>query len=63
MIEFCRSMVRPIVTFIFAAVIAQVIVEQIPIPEYQWLVLVIPIGWWFRDRTIAHNKKKPEKEK
>jgi len=56
-------MVRPIVTFIFAGVIAQVIVEQIPIPEYQWLVLVIPIGWWFRDRTIAHSKKKLEKEK
>jgi len=55
-------MVRPIITFIFAAVIAQVIVEQIPIPEYQWLILVIPIGWWFRDRTIAHSKKKLKKE-
>ena len=62
MIEFCRSMVRPIVTVIFAGVIAQIIVEQIPIPEYQWLVLVIPIGWWFRDRTIAHSKKKLKKE-
>lgn len=53
-----RAVARPIVTIIFAAVIAQVIIERIPIPEYQWAVLVGVVLWWFGDRTAQHVKGK-----
>ena len=54
--EFIRSITRPIISIIFAAVIAQVITQQIPISEWQWAVLVIPILWWFGDRTYHRVK-------
>ena len=62
-VEIFRGATRPIVTVIFAAVIAQVVVEKITAP--QWFIgLAIPcILWWFGERTVAHIKeKKPDQE-
>ncbi|NVM47026.1 MAG: hypothetical protein HWN79_19165, partial [Candidatus Lokiarchaeota archaeon] len=42
-----RKATRPVVTIIFAATIAQVVVEKIDAPEW-FLGLAIPcILWWF----------------
>ena len=53
-----RKATRPIVTVIFAAVIAQVVVQRIDAP--QWFIgLAIPIVlWWFGERTVTHIKEK-----
>jgi len=53
-----RAATRPIVTVIFAAVIAQVVVERIDAPEW-FIGLAIPIIlWWFGERTVQHIKEK-----
>ena len=59
-VEIFRGAARPIVTVIFAAVIAQIVVENITVP--QWFIgLAIPcILWWFGERTVAHIKEKKE---
>ena len=59
-VEIFRGATRPIVTVIFAAVIAQVVVENINAP--QWFIgLAIPCSlWWFGERTVAHIKEKKE---
>ena len=58
--NFFRAVARPAVTIIFAAVIAQVIIERIPVPEW-FLALAIPcITWWFAKRTVTHVKEKKE---
>jgi len=55
-----RAVARPAVTIIFAAVIAQVVIEGIAVPEW-FLALAIPcITWWFADRTVQHIKEKKE---
>ena len=56
--EIFRAVTRPIVTVIFAAVIAQVVIEGIDAPQW-FLGLAIPIiGWWFTERTVTHIKDK-----
>ena len=60
MVDFIRGITRPCISIIFAAVIAQVVVEQIPVSETVWAVLVVPIFWWFADRTREHIKKDKE---
>lgn len=56
--EMLRAVARPVVTIIFTAVIAQAVIEGIPVPEW-FLALAIPcITWWFAERTIAHIKGK-----
>jgi len=53
-----RKATRPVVTVIFAATIAQVVVEKIDAPEW-FLGLAIPcILWWFGERTVGHIKEK-----
>lgn len=53
-----RKATRPIVTIIFAATIAQVVVEEIDAPQW-FLGLAIPvILWWFGERTVTHIKEK-----
>jgi hypothetical protein len=53
-----RAATRPIVTIIFAAVLAQVVVEGIAAPDW-FLGLAIPvILWWFGERTVSHIKEK-----
>ena len=55
-----RAIARPAITIIFAAVIAQVVIERIPVPEW-FLALAIPcITWWFAERTLTHIKEKKE---
>lgn len=52
-----RKATRPIVTVIFACVIAQVVVDKIDAPQW-FLGLAIPcILWWFGERTINHIKE------
>jgi len=49
-----RAVARPAVTIIFAAVIAQVVIEGIDVPQW-FLALAIPcITWWFTERTVTH---------
>lgn len=53
-----RKATRPIVTVIFACVIAQVVVDKIDAPGW-FLGLAIPvILWWFGERTVSHIKNK-----
>jgi hypothetical protein len=52
-----RAVARPAVTIIFAAVIAQVVVQGITPPDW-FLPLAAPvIGWWFVERTVTHIKE------
>ncbi len=58
--EMFRAIARPAVTIIFAAVIAQAVVQGIDVPEW-FLGLAIPcITWWFAERTVTHIKDKKE---
>ena len=56
-----RKATRPIVTIIFAAVIAHLTVNQIEVSERIWVLLSGVILWWFADRTREHIKEKTEK--
>jgi hypothetical protein len=54
--ELFRAVARPAITIIFAAVIAQVVIQGIAVPEW-FLALAIPcITWWFAERTVQHIK-------
>jgi hypothetical protein len=54
--EMFRAVARPAVTIIFAAVIAQAVLQGIEVPQW-FLALAIPtITWWFAERTVAHIK-------
>jgi len=55
-----RAIVRPAVTIIFAAVIAQVVVEKIDVPDKFWVLAGACILWWFGDRTVQHIKERKE---
>jgi len=57
-VEIIRAIARPGVTLIFAAVIAQVVIEGIEPPSW-FLSLAIPcITWWFGERFYQHRKEK-----
>jgi len=52
--EMFRAIARPAVTIIFAAVIANAVIDRIEIPQW-FLALAIPtITWWFAERTVTH---------
>ena len=52
--ELVRAIARPAVTVIFAAVIAQAVIDRIEVPQW-FLALAIPcITWWFAERTVTH---------
>jgi len=53
-----RSVTRPAVTIIFAAVIAQVVVDRIDAPQWFIALAITCIAWWFGDRTVRHVKEK-----
>ncbi len=58
--EVARAITRPAVTIIFAAVIAQVVIEGITPPQW-FLSLAIPcITWWFGERFYTRRKEKKE---
>ena len=48
------------VTIIFAAVIAQVVIDRIAIPQWFLGLAGACILWWFGDRTVQHIKEKKE---
>ena len=56
--DFFRAATRPAVTVIFAATIAQVVVEQIPTPQWFVALSVSIVAFWFGERTITHIKEK-----
>ena len=58
--DFFRSVTRPAVTIIFAAVIAQVVVDGIDAPQWFLGLASACILWWFGDRTVQHIKDKKE---
>ena len=56
--ELFRRATRPIVTIIFASVIAQVVVERIPAPQWFIGMAVTVILSWFTERTVKAVKGK-----
>jgi hypothetical protein len=58
--ELFRAITRPAVTIIFAAVIAQVVIDRIAIPQWFLGLAGACILWWFGDRTVQHIKEKKE---
>jgi len=58
--ELFRAAARPAVTIIFAAVIAQAVIEGTDVPQW-FLGLAIPcITWWFAERTVTHIREGKE---
>ena len=58
--NFFRAVTRPVVTIIFAAVIAQVVIDKIDAPHWFLGLASGCILWWFGDRTVQHIKEKKE---
>ena len=56
--NFFRAVTRPAVTIIFAAVIAQVVIDGIDAPQWFLGLASACILWWFGDRTFQHIKEK-----
>jgi hypothetical protein len=52
-----RAITRPAVTVIFAAVIAQAVLEGIAVPQWFLGLASACILWWFGDRTVQHVKE------
>jgi len=55
--NFFRAVTRPAVTVIFAAVIAQVVIDGIDAPQWFLGLAATCILWWFGDRTMQHIKE------
>lgn len=60
LVDIIRGATRPIVTIIFAAVIAQVVVEGIEAPAWFLSLAGACILWWFGQQTIRSLKKSKE---
>ena len=60
--ELFRAITRPAVTIIFAAVIAQVVIDGIDAPQWFLGLASGCILWWFGDRTVQHIKDRGVKE-
>jgi hypothetical protein len=58
--DFFRAITRPAVTIIFAAVIAQVVIDKIDVPQWFLGLASACILWWFGDRTVQHIKERKE---
>ena len=54
--DFFRAATRPAVTIIFAAVIAQVVVDRIDAPQWFIGLALSVIGFWFIDRGVHRWK-------
>lgn len=61
--NFFRSATRPAVTIIFAAVIAQIVIEGIDAPQWFLALSSACILWWFGDRTVQHIKANKDSSK
>jgi len=53
-IDIARAITRPVVTIIFAAVIAQIVVEGIDAPVWFLTMANIVIIEWWGERIIKH---------
>jgi hypothetical protein len=53
-----RKITRPIVTIIFACIIAQVVTQGINAPDWFLVIANMIIVWWFGDRTAQHFREK-----
>jgi hypothetical protein len=53
-----RAATRPAVTIIFAAVIAQVVIEKIDAPQWFLAMASVVILEWWGERTIARIRDK-----
>ena len=59
-LDIVRGAIRPIVTVIFAAVIAQAVTQGTELPPW-FLSLAIPcIAWWFAERTVQRARDRKE---
>jgi len=56
--DFFRAATRPAVTVIFAAVIAQVVVERIDAPDWFLIMANVVILEWWGERAITRIKGK-----
>jgi len=57
-VDIIRAIARPAISVIFAAVIAQVVIQGITPPAW-FLPLAIPtITWWFAERAITHIRER-----
>lgn len=59
-VEIIRAVARPAISVIFAAVIAQVVIDGIAAPQWFLGLASACILWWFGDRTFQHIKEKKE---
>jgi len=55
-----RAATRPVVTVIFAATIAQVVVQGINAPEWFLIMANIVIIEWWGERAVKHIKDKKD---
>ncbi|MBA7466133.1 hypothetical protein ES707_01308 [subsurface metagenome] len=55
-VEIIRAIARPAISVIFAAVIAQVVVEGLSVPQWFLGLAGTCILWYFGDRTVKHIK-------
>lgn len=53
-----RKATRPIVTVIFAATIAQVVVDKIDAPQWFLAMAGVVILEWWGERAVKHIKEK-----
>lgn len=59
-IDIIRAIPRPAISIIFAAVIAQVVVEKIDAPQWFLALASACILWYFGDRTAQHIKERKD---
>jgi len=57
-VEIIRAIARPAISVIFAAVIAQVVVEGLDAPQWFLGLAGACILWYFGDRTVTHIKER-----
>ena len=57
-VDIIRAIARPAISVIFAAVIAQVIIDKIDAPQWFLGLAGTCILWWFGERTVTHIKEK-----
>ena len=60
--DFFRKATRPIVTVIFASVIADVVVNKIDAPDWFIAMAGVVILEWWGERAVTRIKNKKDKE-
>lgn len=59
-VQILSAIVRPAVTIIFAAVIAQAVIEGIELPTWFLTMAGVAFTWYFGERTLTHIKEKKD---